>query len=55
MSEFEIYFNDLNEDAQKRLLAFVGAENAWEMNWDMNILPIAIYVGGKVDEQSDEM
>ena len=54
MPEFEIYFNDLNEDAQKRLLVFVGAEDASEMNWDMNILPIAVYVGGK-DEQSAEV
>lgn len=41
--DFEIYFSDLNEDAQKRLLEFVGAKSASEMNWDMDILPIATY------------
>ena len=41
MESFEIYFSDLNEDAQKSLLDFVGAESAADMNWDMDILPIA--------------
>ena len=43
MNTFEIYFNDLNEDAQKRLLEAVGAETPTDMNWDMNICPIAMY------------
>lgn len=43
MSTFEIYFSDLNEDAQKRLLDAVGVENPKEMNWDMRIFPIAVY------------
>ena len=43
MNTFEIYFSDLNEDAQRRLLDAVGAENAKEMNWDMDIIPIAAY------------
>ena len=42
-NEFNIYFNDLNEDAQERLLKAVGAKTASDMNWDMNILPIATY------------
>lgn len=42
--EFEIYFNDLKEDVQKDLLEFVGAETPEEMNWDGDIVPIAIYV-----------
>ena len=41
--EFNIYFSDLNEDAQKRLLETVGADDASDMNWDMDICPIAIY------------
>ena len=41
--EFNIYFSDLNEDAQKRLLETVGAKTASDMNWDMNIVPIATY------------
>lgn len=36
--EFEIYFNDLNEDAQKRILESFGIQNPKEMNWD--IFPI---------------
>ena len=43
MNEFEIYFSDLNEDAQQRLLEAVGAKTAADMNWDMNWCPIAIY------------
>ena len=42
MKEFEIYFSDLNREAQNRLLELVGAETASEMNWDMDIVPIAI-------------
>ena len=40
---FEIYFSDLNEKAQKRLLDFVGISSASEANWDMDIIPIAIF------------
>lgn len=43
MKTFEIYFSDLNEDAQDRLLKAVGAESPVEMNWDMDICPIAMY------------
>ena len=42
VTEFEIYFNDLSEDAQRRLLEIVGAESASEMNWDLDILPLAV-------------
>ena len=41
--EFEIYFSDLNEDAQKRILDFVGAKSPKEMNWDIDMCPIATY------------
>lgn len=40
---FKIYFSDLNEDAQKRLLDFVDEKSASDMNWDMDIVPIAIF------------
>lgn len=43
MQTFEIYFSDLNEDAQKRLLEAVGAKSASDMNWDIDMCPIAIY------------
>ena len=43
MKTFEIYFSDLNEDAQKRLLEAVGVETAADMNWDIDMCPIAMY------------
>lgn len=43
MKTFEIYFNDLNEKAQKELLEMVGVNDAREMNWDIDILPIATF------------
>lgn len=39
MIEFEIYFNDLNENVQKRLLAELNISSAKDMNWD--IFPLA--------------
>ena len=48
--EFNIYFSDLNEDAQKRLLKMVGTESPKEMNWDIDITPIAVY-GIEVEEE----
>ena len=43
MKTFEIYFSDLNEDAQRRLLDAVGADSASDMNWDMDIIPISSF------------
>lgn len=43
LKTFYIYFSDLNEEAQKRLLEAVGASDPKEMNWDLDILPIAFY------------
>jgi len=37
---FELYFRDLNEDAQQRLLEFYGLQSPEEGNLD--ITPIAI-------------
>lgn len=42
MVKVEIYYSDLNENAQKELLEAVGAANPGEMNWDSDILPLAI-------------
>ena len=39
MSTFEIEFDDLNEDAQKRFLKFQGLENPEQGN--LHISPIA--------------
>lgn len=41
--EFEIYFSDLNEDAQQRLMETIGVTDPKEMNWDIDLFPIAIY------------
>lgn len=38
---FNVYFNDLKPGARKALLEFLGAKGPEEMNWDMDILPIA--------------
>lgn len=43
MKEFPIYFSDLNEDAQKRLLDMVGAKDPSEENWDIDMCPIAVF------------
>ena len=40
---FEIYFSDLNPDAQKRLMKAVGINHPAEMNWDIDMCPIALY------------
>ena len=41
MINFPIYFSNLNEETQRRLLEAIGAKDPSEMNWDMDILPIA--------------
>lgn len=48
---FEIFFSDLNEDAQKRLLEAVGIDDPKEMNWDIDMCPIAIY---ELDKEVEE-
>ena len=39
---FEIYFSNLNEDAQKQLLELVGIKDPAEMNWDIDMCPLGI-------------
>ena len=51
MKTFEIYFSDLNEDAQKRLLDAAGAESAADMNLDMDTIPIAWFDFEEIDEE----
>ena len=43
MKTFDIYFSDLNIDAQKRLMDAVGISSPSEANWDIDMCPIAIY------------
>ena len=54
MKTFEIYFSDLNEDAQKRLMEAVNIEDPKEMNWDINMAPIACYDFEDDDKKDDE-
>lgn len=42
MKMFCLYFSDLNEDAQSRLLKTVGSEDPKDENWDLDILPLAV-------------
>lgn len=43
MQTFKIYFSDLNEEAQKRLMEAVKISSPSEMNWDLDIYPLAEY------------
>lgn len=43
MKTFEIFFSDLNENAQKELLEFVGEDDPKEMNWDVDLVPLASF------------
>lgn len=49
MDEFPIYFSDLKPATQRELMDAVGIEDPKEMNWDMDILPIAFYPIGNED------
>ena len=50
MVQFEIFFSDLNEQAQQDLLDMVGAESPEDMNWDFDLVPIAIVDFEEVEE-----
>ena len=41
--EIPIYFSDLKEEAQKKLLEAVGAADPKEMNWDIDLVPLGYY------------
>ena len=43
MNDFEIYFSDLNDEAQHRLMVAVGIYDPKEMNWDLDLVPLAVY------------
>lgn len=43
MKTFEIFFNDLNEKAQKNLLEFIGETDPKDANLDMDIVPLASF------------
>ena len=37
----DIFFSDLNERTQKDLMGAVGITDPKELNWDLDIIPIA--------------
>lgn len=41
MTTVEIYFSDLVPDKQAELLDAVGVSDPREMNWDLDIIPLA--------------
>lgn len=43
--DFEIYFEDLKEDAQKQLLEYMGINSPEQLNWDS--FPIVSFDNGE--------
>jgi len=52
MLVFEIYFDDLHEEAQRRYLEFQGVEDPAELNAELS--PICIIERSDDDEADDE-
>lgn len=52
MSLFEIYFGDLNEDAQKRYLEFEGVGDPAELNAEYS--PICILERSDDDDETND-
>ena len=48
MNEFEIYFSDLTEEAQKALLEAARIEDPGDMNWD--VFPVVTFTVGEDDD-----
>ena len=42
-NDFPIFFSDLTPEARGRLMKAVGIETPSEMNWDLDICPLAYY------------
>lgn len=40
-NEVEIFFSDLQPEAQKRVLEAAGISDPKEANWDLDIVPVA--------------
>ena len=53
MKTFKIYFNDLNEDAQKRLLKEAKVDNPKDVNWFLDIYPIAFLMYEDEEEEKE--
>lgn len=50
MNDFKIYFSDLNNEAQYRLMVAVGISDPKEMNWDLDLVPLAVYLLSECEE-----
>lgn len=50
MMNLEIFFSDLNPDAQQRLLAFYGYADSKEGNFDLDIMPLCILESNREDD-----
>ena len=48
--DFEIFFSDLNEEAQRSLLEALGIDDPKEMNWDMDVFSVATF---PIEEEED--
>lgn len=48
VKKYEIFFSDLNEEAQKELLEDTGISDPKEMNWD--IFPLTSYEFFDIDD-----
>jgi len=53
MKAVEIYFSDLNENAQKRLLETANAKTPADLNWDIDAIPITVYEVYELDDETD--
>ncbi len=52
MRSFDIYFSDLNKDAQKRLTDAVGIKDPSEMNWDIDMVPLCVFDFEEVEDDA---
>lgn len=52
VKKYEIFFSDLNEEAQKELLEDIGISDPKEMNWD--VLPLTSYEFFHIDDDHIE-
>ena len=41
LKSFDIFFSSLGAEAQRELLELVGADSPKDMNWDLDIIPLA--------------
>ncbi len=54
MKTFYIYFSSLTDDAQKDLLNLLGIKDPSEMNWDMDVIPLAMVDFEEEPDKEDE-